>query len=250
MSDQSESAGGYRIDVVPAATRAYQNVVGNIALLVELAWLPVAILWGIAFLAFLLGGGIFGRLLAALLDAIGFLVLGTTFLVRWHRLALLGERNAVDLFPPGWSDFFIAGLKLGACVFVAVLLLGLIAALPPHFLTLPLAIAGYFVVTFSAIRASLAFPAAAIGQPMPLREAWDRAAGNYWRLVGGLILCYLPFAIVGMILAHLAALSFWLIWLVFEAIRLVVTFAGLAVAASFLSEAYAGIVLRRAPANA
>src|SRR6185312_104214 len=230
---QPASAGAYRIDVIGATTRAYQSVVGNLALLAELGWLPLAILWGVAFLAFLIGGGFFGRMLAGLFDAAGFLVFGTTFLVRWHCFALLGERDGVNLFPPGWGDFFIAGLKLGVCVVAAVFVLGLFAIVPPHFLTFPLAVVGYFVVVFAAIRVSLAFPAAAIARPMPLREAWERAAGNYWRLVGGLILCYLPFAIVNMIVVHVSLGSFWLVWLIFEAIRLAVTFAGLAVAASY-----------------
>jgi hypothetical protein len=242
MSYQPTPAGGYQIDVLGATTRAYQSIGANFALLVEFAWLPLAIVWGFAVLASLINGGRFGRLLASLFDAIGFLVFGTTFLVRCHRFALLGERDAVNLFPPGWGDFFITGVKLGACVFVASIVLGLIVTLPPHMLTVPLALIGYFVVAFASMRVSLAFPAAAIAQPMALREAWDRAAGNYWRLVGGLILCYLPFAIIDMILLRLGLGSFWLTWLIFEAIRLAVTFVGLAVIASFLSEAYTGIV--------
>ncbi len=171
---------GERIDIGASVRAAYAVVLDNSRLAVELAWLPFAILVAAEVVALLLGGGgWFGHLLAGLVRGLGFLVFGSIFMVRWHRFMLLGERNAADLVAPGLTSFLLAAIKVGATIFVGTLVLGLIMAMPPHFLTAPLAFLGALALAFGSARVSLVFPAAAVERPMGLREAWDRLEGNY-----------------------------------------------------------------------
>jgi len=228
-----------KIDIGASVRVAYSVVMENTRLAVELAWLPFAIVVIGEILALLLGGGgFFGRALAGIVHAAGFLVFGTTFFVRWHRFVLLGETDSAGLFPPGWGGFFLAGVKIGLTLFVGFLVLGFIAAVPPHILTVPLAAIGGIALAFASARVSLVFPAAAVERPMSLRQAWDAMAGNYWRLFACLFLCYLPFGIVHYLVGQIDAGLTWVLWIVFEAVGLAVTFAGMAVVASLMSHIY------------
>ena len=179
-------------------------------------------------------------ILALLVQAGGFAVFGTVFIVRWHRFILLGETTPESLFPPGWATFFLTAVKIGLLAFVGVLVLVLIAAIPPHFLTVLIAIAGYIALAFAVARLSLVFPAAAIERPISLREAWDLLAGNYWRLFACLLACYVPFGIVHYIVNQIAGGAPSILWIVFQAIGLAVSFAGVAVVASLMSDVYRG----------
>jgi hypothetical protein len=231
-----------KIDIGASVRAAYGVVIENARLAVELAWLPFAILVVAEVIALVLGGGgLFGRAFAGLVRAGGFLIFGTVFVVRWHRFLLLGENMSAGLFPPGWGGFVLAGIKVGLTVFVAALILGLIAAVPPHFLTALIAAIGYVALAFASARVSLVFPAAAIEQPISLREAWDLIAGNYWRLFACVLLCVVPFGIVHAILGSIGFGLPWVLWFVFEVIGLAVTFAAMAVAASVLSDIYRGL---------
>ena len=228
-----------KIDIGASVRGAYTVVMENARLVVELAWLPFAILVGAEVLALVLGGGgLLGRGLAALVRAGGFAVFGTVFIVRWHRFVLLGETTSQTLFPPGWATFFLTAVKIGLTVFVGAFVLVLIAAVPPHFLTALIAIAGYIALALASTRVSLAFPAAAIERPISLREAWDLMAGNYWRLFACILLCYLPFGIVHYLIGAVGLGLPWVVRFVSEVIGLAVSFAGMAVIGSLLSEIY------------
>jgi hypothetical protein len=100
---------------------------------------------------------------------------------------------------------------------------------------------GGIALAFLSLRVSLIFPAAAIEQPVPLRTAWDWVEGNYWRLFACTIGCYLPFVIVEVIISWIAGMFPALAWIVFEALRLAVSFAGAAVIAALLSHVYMAI---------
>lgn len=233
------SAYDHKIDIGTSVRVAYSVVMENARLAVELAWLPFAIVIVAEIVAMLLGGGGYiGRAFASLVHAAGFLVFGTTFYVRWARFVLLGENQSAGLFPPGWQPCFWAGVKIGATLFVGFIVLGFVALVPPHVLTVPLAVIGGIALAFASARVSLVFPAAAIERPMPLREAWDLMAGNYWRLFACLFLCYLPFGIVHYLLGQIGTGLPWVLWFVFEVVGLAVTFAGMAVLASLLSHLY------------
>jgi len=129
------SPSGQQIDIAASVRAAYQFVIDNARRGFDLALVPFAIVVGAEFIAWLIGGGgWFGVILAALIQAAGFAVFGTVFIVRWHRLFLLGETATQTLFPPGWGTFFLTTIKVGLAVLVGAFVLGMIAALPPHFL--------------------------------------------------------------------------------------------------------------------
>jgi hypothetical protein len=236
-----------KIDIAASVRAAYTVVMDNTQLAINLALLPFAILVAAEIVAWILGGGgWFGMILALLVRAGGFLVFGTAFIVRWHRFMLLGETTSEALLPPGWSTFFLTAVKIGLAVFVGALVLVLIAAVPPHFLTVLIAIAGYIALALAAARVSLAFPAAAIERPIALREAWDLMAGNYWRLFACLVACFLPFGIVHYIVDKIGGELPSLLWIVFQIVGLAVSFVGAAVVASLMSDIYRGFF----PANA
>jgi hypothetical protein len=223
-----------KIDIGTSVRGAYTVVMENARLAIDLAWLPFAILVGAELIAMVLGGGgLLGRALAALVQAGGFLVFGTIFFVRWHRFMLLGETMPVGLFPPGWGAFLLAGIKIGVAVFIPSFILALI--LPPIGALVGIALG------LAATRVSLVFPAAAVERPISLREAWDVMAGNYWRLFACVLLCYLPFGIVHYLAGAVGLGLPWVVWFVFEVIGLAVSFAGMAVIASLLSDVYRGL---------
>jgi hypothetical protein len=239
----------YQIDVIDQVGRAYGAVFGRAQLVGEMALLPYLIVLAIGFVALLFsGGGYAGHALAALIGAVGHLVFGSVFLVRWHRFLLLGEAVSGGLIPPGYGDFMIAAIKLFAIGIAAIILVTVIGLLPPHVLTGLLSLIGGIAIGFTMLRVALIFPAAAIGRPIALRTAWDLMAGNYWRLFAGAFACVLPFAVLQTAIYAIAAAFPSMLWIVFEAARLAVSFAGLAVLYAMLSHLYRDIAWDREPA--
>ena len=238
------------IDIAASVRAAYTTVVENSRLAIDLAMVPFAILVGAEIVAWIVGGGgWFAMILALLVRAGGFAVFGTVFIVRWHRFVLLGETKSETLIPPGWATFFLTAVKVGLAVFVGAFVLVMIAAMPPHFLTVLIAIAGYIALAFASARVSLAFPAAAIERPISLREAWDAMAGNYWRLLVCLVACYLPFGIVHYIVNEIGGGLPSVLWIVFQIVGLAVSFAGVAVVTSLTSDIYRGFYPTNAQAE-
>ena len=243
MSYATPRLAGGPIDILLAVRTAYSTVFENVRLACDLAWLPFALLVGAEIVALLLGGlGMFGMMLAALVRGLGFVVFGTIFIVRWHRFVLIGETASDGLFPPGWGLFFIAAIKITLGVIVGMVILMLIGMVPPHILTALIAAIGGIALAVASSRLSLVFPAAAIERPIELRAAWDLAAGNFWRLFACLVLCYLPFAVLHYLLRESGGASGAIVWLVFQIIGLAVSFAGVAVVASLLSDLYRQLV--------
>lgn len=237
--------GSYRFDVTDETVSAYRTVLDNAQLVIEMALLPFAIVLVAELVAaFLPGGGIFGGLLAALIAAASMLIFGTVFVVRWHRYVLLGESISGGLFPPGWSSFLLTSLKLAAIVVVCWFALGIIAVLPPHLLTMPLTAIGGIALTLAAMRISLIFPAAAIERPIGLMAASDLIAGNFWRLFVCLVMCYLPFVVLGYIIGRIGAVFPSFFWIVFQALQLAASFVGIAVVAALLSHVYRDLAMQ------
>jgi hypothetical protein len=113
--------------------------------------------------------------------------------------------------------------------------------LPPAFLTVVLASVGGVALSLAALRVSLIFPAAAIGEPIGLRTAWDRVEGNFWRLFACVLAAYFPFGVAEMIVLAIGAIFPSLLWIVFEALGLALAFTGMAVIATLLSQLYRDI---------
>src|SRR5580704_4511007 len=106
-----------RVDVMEHTVGAYRAVLDNVRLVIEMALLPFVIVLAMEFAALILpGGGIVGRVLAALVNAGGLLIFGTVFVVRWHRFVLLDESVSSGLLPPGWNLFLMTTIKLLAIV--------------------------------------------------------------------------------------------------------------------------------------
>lgn len=232
----------YQIDVVGQVTRAYRVVIDHAQLLGELALLPYLIVMATEFVSSLMPHvGIAGMVLAGLMRALGYLIFGTVFIVRWHRFVLLGESVSGELIPPGWTQFVLAGVKLGALVLVGGVVLIVVAVLPPHFLTMPLSIFGGIAIGLLWLRVSLIFPAAAVEQPIGLQTAWEWIAGNFWRLVACAFGCNFPFLVAQMLIGAVASVFPSLTWIIFEALHLAVSFIGAAVIATLLSNLYRDI---------
>lgn len=243
MSELSAPPRVYRIDIVDQVGRAYRTVFDHIRLVVEMALLPYLVVLAVELLSLLfVHGGWVGRIAAALLHAVGLLLFGAVFMVRLHRFVLLGETVGGELLPPGWREFVIAGIKIGVVVIAGWVVLVGIALLPPAFITVPLTAVGGVALTLGVLRVSLIFPATAIGQPVALRTAWDWIAGNFWRLFASAFACYFPFVVLQMLISTLASAFPALTWVVFEAVRLAVSFAGAAVVAALLSHLYRDLV--------
>ena len=239
MSYAATPPAGGPIDILLAVRTAYSTVFENIRLALDLAWLPFALLVAAEIVALVLGAaGMFGMMLAALVRGFGFIVFGTIFIVRWHRFVLIGETASGDLFPSGWGLFFIAAIKITLGVIVGMVILTVIATVLPIILGALIAAIGSIALAVASSRLSLVFPAAAIERPIALRAAWDLAAGNFWRLFACLVLCYLPFAVLHYLLRASGGASGAIVWLVFQIIGLAVSFAGVAVVASLLSDLY------------
>jgi hypothetical protein len=241
MSYPSAPRRTHQIDVVDQVGRAYRAVFDRLQLVVEMALLPFLIVLATVLIALLMPGGAFGGVLAGLIHAIGFLLFCAVFIVRWHRFVLLGETVSDGLIPPGWKEFVIAGIKLGAIVLTGWIALVLVAALPPQLLTIPLSGVGFVALVLMALRVSLIFPAAAIGRPIGFQTAWEWIEGNFWRLFACSFAAYFPFAIVQMLISGLSRMFPSLLGIVFEALRLVVAFIGAAVIAALLSHLYRDI---------
>lgn len=243
MSYPSAPRRFYQIDVVDQVGRAYRTVFDHVQLVVEMALLPYLIVLAVELISlFFAHSGLIGRIAGGLVHAVALLLFGAVFVVRWHRFVLLGETVGGEVLPPGWREFVVVGIKVGVVVFAGwVVLIGL-ALLPPFFITVPLTAAGGVALTLAVLRVSLIFPAAAIGQPAGLRTAWDWLEGNFWRLFASAFACYLPFVVLQMLIGTLASALPSLTWIVFEALRLAVSFAGAAVVAALLSHLYRDIV--------
>jgi hypothetical protein len=239
-----------RFDVTEETVGAYRAVFANAQLAVEMALLPFAIVLAIEFVALILpGDGLFGRLLAALVNVVGMLIFGTIFVVRWHRFVLLGESVAGGLIPPGWSTFLATSIKLVMIIIVSWIILGFVALLPPHLLTMPLTAIGGIALTLGSMRVSLIFPAAALERPIGFMTASDLIAGNFWRIFVCLVMCYLPFVVAGYIVLRIGAIFPALFWIVFQGLQLAVSFVGIAVVAALLSHFYREVAME-APAAA
>jgi hypothetical protein len=238
----------YRVDVADETTGAYRTVLDNAQHLVEIALLPFAVILATEFVAQILPGGIFGRLVGALLSAAATLVFGTVFVVRWHRFVLLDESVSGGLLPPGWGAFLLTSIMLVVPVAVCWAVLAFVAVLPPHILTMPLTAIGGIALTLAAMRVALVFPAAAIERPIGFMTAWHWIAGNFWRLFVCMVMCYLPFVVVSFVVTRIG-LSFPSIFLIiFQGLQLAVSFLGIGVVASLLSRIYRDIAAEPPPA--
>ena len=248
MTDWRPRASGEQLQIGETARAAYAAAADNWRLALDLAWLPFVILALAEVIALLLGGGgTIDEALSALVHGIGFIVLGSVFVVRWYRFLLLGETASAAFLPPGWGGFVLTAIKVGLALLAGYAVLAFLVLLPPHFLTGLLAFLGVIALGFAAARVSLVFPAAAVERPMTLRRGWDLLEGNYWRLIACLLLCSAPFGIADWLIDRIGGDLASPLWFVFEIIGLAVSFAGAAVVSAMMAEVYRDFVPAGAP---
>jgi hypothetical protein len=135
-----------------------------------------------------------------------FLSLGSSFLqlfvvasiaVAWHRLILLSE----EIPPKPYfrvdrivMSYFLLGLLLDYTFALAWLpLLFLAGKKLLFFVFLILGILASVAAVYIGTRLSLLFPAKALGLGnITARDVWHKTQSNFWRLLGGGLLCYFP----------------------------------------------------------
>lgn len=205
-----------KVPVAEVMVEAYRGVFGRLSLLLDLAWLPLLILLAAAILPGYLrlyeglpglpgwAGDVYGLSLENLVEALVGLLCLSAFAVRWYQSLLFreGQRVPEGIFLGAWLRFLAYMLLL--YLIAAVLLTGLVLAdaegAPPF--VAPLAGAAMFVAWLAPVRCSLLFPAAAIGKPLSIAEAWQTLGGNTWRLFATVMLVSVPAVfVVAMILS-------------------------------------------------
>jgi hypothetical protein len=242
MSYSASPGGGYRIAIGGAIGLAYLSVFRNLRLAAAFAWFPLALILGVEAIALIFsGGGLAGRMLSSLTGMTGFFLFGTTFAVRWCRFILLGERQTGELFAPGWRPMIVVTAKICLILSAGAVAVVLIAHLAPQALKILIWAVGGLTFAFLSLRFLLALPAAAIERPLTLRAAWDLVRGNYWRFLACVLIWYLPVAVIEYLVGRAGATVSSAAWIGFEAVRLAVTFTGVAVLYAMLADVYRGI---------
>src|SRR6185312_14876945 len=100
------------------------------------------------------------------------------------------------LFFRAWARFVAYTLLISLLVYLLALALFAVAASasrpvadhPDAVGLVALATALTFALGLVIARCSLVFPAAACGEPLGLRTAWQQMRGNTWRLIGATVM--------------------------------------------------------------
>ena len=135
----------------------------------------------------LLGGEMLLRVLA--LTAVKIIAM-TLFAVSWHRLALLGERPR--LIPEVRSEhirFALVVFALGLCLSSIMSIGFLFTLLPPAGMATILAL---ILALLVYVKLSMLLPAAAVGVPCRIQDAWQMTSGQVLTLFWASLLALLP----------------------------------------------------------
>jgi hypothetical protein len=142
-------------------------------------------------------------LLMVLLSIVGILV----FEIFWYRYLLLGPDRALRL---GLSEFngifwrslgylLVLWIAMALALLPVVVFIGLVLAIEDQLgplaagsLTFLLVMAGLLLVLALLTRLSLVFPAVAVKEPLKLKGSWAATRGSTWRMVGALLVLYIP----------------------------------------------------------
>ncbi|MFW8593842.1 hypothetical protein [Cribrihabitans neustonicus] len=187
-------------------------VLRNFQQAVQIGLVPVLIAFGVSAAALtfagqpleVLGGGqissgdIGGFGLAFVVVMLAFVLSMLWIVVSWHRFVLLEE------YPQGWVPPFRFDRMLSYFGHGAkIVLLGIVAAVPVGLIVAIVAQSGsqvLMVAVFLAVFAAMAvvmhrllpaLPAAAIGKPLKLREAWAATSGANGTILGLVIIGFL-----------------------------------------------------------
>lgn len=206
------------VPVIATVRDAYLFTVRNLGAIIGLIWIPMVLLTVMGFFSFqryynelidAMSGGDPNALGPALLMMLGYLVaallLQAMMYVAVVQLAL-GARAAPAVAhfafgPAEWRMFRAFGALVGVVLVLAIpaLVLGsLLVQLaapgaPPEAASGLLFLIVYGVLLVAAPRFFTLLPAVAVAEPHPvLRRSWTLSAGNFWRLLGVLVLSFGP----------------------------------------------------------
>lgn len=211
-----------KVPVTEATGDAYRLVFGRLSLLFDLAWQPLLILLAVTILPGYLElyrgvpglppwfGDTFGLGFENIIEAIVGLLCLSAFTIRWYQVLLLPGRQSPPrgIFAGAWLRFlgYIVLLYVVAALLLAAMLLANGETMPSYLA--PIAGLGAIAVWLATVRCSLVFPAAAIGAPLSLLDAWRRMRGNSWRLLATMLLVSVPtvFLVATVFASILAAL--------------------------------------------
>lgn len=141
----------------------------------------------------------FGAGLMALLVGLIWLLITIWIYVSWHRYILLEE------YPTGWipplrmdriSSYIGNGLMIFVAMFAGIIILGLAGALLGPVAVIVI-VPGMIALAIAAYRLFPVLPAAAIGKPLTLREAWTATEGS----TGSIVVMVLLMALMQLLLS-------------------------------------------------
>ncbi len=189
---------------------AYRLTFSNLRLLARIAVVPV-VLMIVLDIAVALFAEARSLIVVHLANSILSLIIQIPIWTSWHRFALLPRETALPTMgyfyrrpELRYLRHFVVLLVL-LNVFSALALVVLMAVLAGA----PQQVFGYtLVLTLTAAvvaytRCGLAFPAAAVGDPMTLSGSWKATQGQGLRIFGTMLLAVLPFAAVALILGSI-----------------------------------------------
>lgn len=146
--------------------------------------------------------------LIQVVSVLGFLAM-IPMITAWHRLVILGHahpdaRISYGIKKTEWSylgKLILFGLLCALFMVPAIVVPVIIgAALPSaggfHIAVIAIMIIAMLFIYAFIFRASLVFPAAAIGESLSFRESWRLSKGNTWRIIFTTILAALPTSVI------------------------------------------------------
>ena len=159
--------------------------------------------------------------LSTIVAAIIWLVITMWIYVSWHRYILLEE------YPTGWippfrmdriSSYFFKGFGIFLVMLACILVLGLSAAvLGP--VSAVVVIPGTLAVAIAAYRWFPVLPAAAVGKPLSMTEAWEATRGS----TGAIIVMVLLLAVMQLLLSLIVGIIVAIIPVVGIAVQTIFT---------------------------
>ena len=204
MMSETANAPAPLLPVWQTFKTAYRESFGHLGRVYLLAWQPFAIAVFITFTTGFIDGFLrTGLLLTSTFGLYASYLTNAYFTLAFHRYQLFGWSKETSRLSFGFGRAERVFLLFATLTY-------LVFALPPVLLDRAGAIVGIMVWTALALCAvpvciglSLCFPAAADGQPRPVALGWALGQGSWARLLGLFVLCLIPPALVGALIAPL-----------------------------------------------
>lgn len=206
-----------KIPVFATVSRTYGFLLGDIATVLQIAWLPMAIAAGLNFYygqslnpAEIMKGGPEAAMQASALSfgiGIAAMVANLMVTVGLLRVVMYGQRPATPFYLWfGMAElrmvlaYILLGIAFVAAILAFALVMGILGAALASTPAAPLvAVAGgaFVIAMFWALIRLTLIPAVIVAENnLGVERAWALSGGNALRLLAILILTYLPFAVI------------------------------------------------------